>query len=182
MAALKGLYMNKINDNSKAGLAGKTPGILKLLGLYSERLLVKIIFLCMALVTVLLYFWSIPSLYFNLPWTWLKISGSILFALGVPAAVILFKPRRRTFFVVTAAVIAITVWQQSIPPTNDRDWKVPVARLPRVTVKDGDVRISNIRNFDYRSETDFTPRYYTKDFKLIASIFRRPNPFQPRKS
>ena len=28
------------------------------------------------------------------------------------------------------------------------------------------VTIHNIRNFDYRTETDFTPRYYTKTFDL----------------
>lgn len=154
MAEFEDLYMNK------------TAKILKLLGLYSEKLLIKIIFLSLVIFTLLLYFWSIPSLYFNLPWMWLKISGAVLFAVGVPSALILVKPRRRTFFVIVAAVVSITVWQQSIPPTNDRDWQLPVARLPRVTIKGGDIKISNIRNFDYRSETDFTPRYYTKDFRL----------------
>ena len=28
------------------------------------------------------------------------------------------------------------------------------------------VTIHNIRNFDYRTETDFTPRYYDKTFDL----------------
>ncbi len=158
--------MNKTDDISGPEPVRKKAGILKILGLYSERLLIKIIFFSMAVVTLLLYFWSIPSLYFNLPWTWLKISGSILFAVGAPAALILVKPRRRTFFVIAAVTVAITIWQQSIPPTNNRAWKTSVARIPQVSVKGNDVRISNIRNFDYRSETDFTPRYYTKDFKL----------------
>ena len=56
MAALKGLYMNKTDDISKAGPVGKTAKILKILGLYSEKLLVKIIFLSLAVITVLLYF------------------------------------------------------------------------------------------------------------------------------
>ena len=158
--------MNKTDNISKSDTVRRKTEILKILGLYSEKLLVKIIFLSLAILTLLLYFWSIPSLYFSLPWTWLKISASILFAVGAPTALILLKPRRRTFLAIAAATVVITIWQQSIPPTNDRDWKVPVARLPRVTVKGNDVKISNIRNFDYRSETDFTPRYYTKDFKL----------------
>ena len=41
-----------------------------------------------------------------------------------------------------------------------------MARLPQVSIKGNDVKISNIRNFDYRSETDFTPRYYSKHFNL----------------
>ena len=158
--------MNEINDNSKTTPVHKKAKILKTLGLYSEKLLLNIIFFALLIITLLLYFWSIPSLYFILPWIWLKISGSIFFAVGAPAALILLKPRRQTFFVIAATTITITVWQQSIPPTNNRDWQVSVARLPQLTVNGNDVRISNIRNFDYRSETDFTPRYYSRDFKL----------------
>ena len=43
---------------------------------------------------------------------------------------------------------------------------VRLAVLPYATL-DGDlVTVHNIRNFDYRSETDFTPAYYDKTFDL----------------
>ena len=126
----------------------------------------KLLLFAWVFAALALYIWSIPSLYYNLPWLWLQISGSIFFALAVPVSLIVFKTRRRTFLIISVLVLAITVWQQAIPPSNDRDWAPSVARLPDVTISGNDVRITNIRNFDYRSVTDFTPRYYSRNFKL----------------
>ena len=158
--------MTKTEKTSQTKAISRKVKILKTLGLCSEKLLFNIMFAALIIVTLLLYLWSIPSLYFNLPWTWLKISGCIIFAVGAPTALIVLKPRRTIFFIISFLSLAITIWQQAIPPTNDRNWKVSVARLPQVSIKDNDVKISNIRNFDYRSETDFTPRYYSKHFNL----------------
>jgi Domain of unknown function (DUF4105) len=140
--------------------------ILRFLGLQTGKLAVNLIFMALAIITLALYLWSIASLSFILPWAWLQIPGAIIFALACPAALIFIKPRRRTFLIITGLVLVITIWQQAIPPSNDRDWKPSVARLPKIAVVGNEIRISNIRNFDYRSETDFTPRYYDKNYKL----------------
>lgn len=59
----------------------------------------------------------------------------------------------------------LIVWGRATP-SNDRDWKPEVAVLPYADI-DGDlVTIHNIRNFDYRTETDFTPAYYDRTFDL----------------
>jgi hypothetical protein len=57
-------------------------------------------------------------------------------------------------------------WYFSLSPSNDRQWAPEVAVLPTATVNGNQVEIRTIRNFDYRSETDFTPRYYDKTFNL----------------
>ncbi len=138
--------------------------ILHKLGLNSKKWLINTIFTILVIVIFALYLWSIAALYFLLPH--FKLFGSIALAITVPPAIILIKPRRRTLLIVGGVVLIITVWQQSIPPTNDRDWQPSVARLPQIAVVGNEVRISNIRNFAYRSETDFTPRYYSRNFKL----------------
>ncbi len=51
-------------------------------------------------------------------------------------------------------------------PTNDRDWQTDVAVLPYATVNGNQITMHNIRNFDYRTETDYTPAYYDKTFDL----------------
>jgi len=57
------------------------------------------------------------------------------------------------------------VWS-GVKPSNQRDWQPDVAELAYATF-DGDlVTIPNIRNFDYRTETDYTPRYYDKTLDL----------------
>ena len=69
------------------------------------------------------------------------------------------------FVVIFSALIA---WWGTIAPANDRDWRSEEAVLPFATF-DGDlVTVHNIRNFDYRSETDFTPAYYDRTFDLRA--------------
>jgi len=66
-----------------------------------------------------------------------------------------------------AALFAIAlVWYFNIEPSNDRDWVTENARLPWATVEGGTVTLHEIRNFAYRTETDFTPAYYDKRFEL----------------
>jgi len=61
---------------------------------------------------------------------------------------------------------AMLVWFFGIEPSNERDWLAENAVLPHATI-DGDiVTVHNIRNFSYRTETDFTPAYYDKRFDL----------------
>ncbi|MFP5258914.1 MAG: DUF4105 domain-containing protein, partial [Acidobacteriota bacterium] len=58
------------------------------------------------------------------------------------------------------------LWWSTIAPTNDRDWQPDVAVLPYAEVNGEAVTVRNVRNFDYRSETDFTPRYFDKTYDL----------------
>ncbi|WP_300656132.1 DUF4105 domain-containing protein [Pseudomonas sp.] len=53
-----------------------------------------------------------------------------------------------------------------LEPSNERDWQTDVAVLPYATIEGNLVTVHNIRNFDYRSETDFTPAWYDKSFDL----------------
>lgn len=91
------------------------------------------------------------------------------FALASLAALIGFAQRRWRWRALGAFLLLFALllaWWQGIEPSNDRDWRTDVAVLPYATV-DGDlVTMHNIRNFDYRSETDYTPAYYDKRYDL----------------
>lgn len=84
------------------------------------------------------------------------------------AVTALFVPRWRLPGMATLAVlcVALTVLWTSIEPTNKRDWQPEVAVLPYATISDDQVTVHNIRNFDYRSETDYTVAYHDKPFDL----------------
>ncbi len=89
-------------------------------------------------------------------------------AAGLAAVVALLFRRgmRLALPVFAVALVAIGVWWSSIRPSNERDWQPEVARLAYATI-DGDlVTVHNIRNFDYRTETDFTPAYYDRTYDL----------------
>lgn len=50
--------------------------------------------------------------------------------------------------------------------SNNHDWAVHHKILARAEINGAQVKISNIRNFRYRSETDFDANYYDKVFDL----------------
>jgi hypothetical protein len=66
-----------------------------------------------------------------------------------------------------AALFALLVgcWS-TIQPSNARDWVTENAVLAYATIDGDRIGLHNIRNFDYRSETDFTPAYYDRTFDL----------------
>lgn len=91
------------------------------------------------------------------------IAAAVYAAVAVAAMVI---PAGETLVAFGAAFLILVFWWLGIRPSNDRDWQPDVARLATVDI-DGDlITIHNVRNIEYRSETDFTLRYYEKTFDL----------------
>jgi hypothetical protein len=87
-------------------------------------------------------------------------------ALGAIGSLIMRRWYRPAFGALLIASVALFSWWSTIEPSNDREWKPEVTVLPQAT-REGDlVTIRNIRNFDYRTPTDFTPEYYDKTFDL----------------
>ncbi|HEX7249647.1 MAG TPA: DUF4105 domain-containing protein [Burkholderiales bacterium] len=65
------------------------------------------------------------------------------------------------------ALFMLVLWQwEAIEPSNAREWQPETARLPYAEVRGDSVTLHDIRNFDYRTETEFTPAYYDKTFDL----------------
>lgn len=62
-------------------------------------------------------------------------------------------------------VIALA-WWLSISPSNNRVWQADVSRLPSATIEGDHVTVHNVRDFIYRTETDFTPAWYDKTYDL----------------
>jgi hypothetical protein len=94
--------------------------------------------------------------------------ASVFAALGLVALGTLVARRARRATITTFAVafaLVLVVWG-SATPSNSRDWQPEVAVLPYADIKGDLVTVHNIRNFDYRTETDFTPAYYDKTFDL----------------
>lgn len=77
--------------------------------------------------------------------------------------------RRRAKVALAAFSVLFAVllgWWSGIEPSNDRDWQPDVARLAYAEINGDRVTVRNVRNFDYRSETDYTPHYYDRTYDL----------------
>jgi hypothetical protein len=104
--------------------------------------------------------------YSDLPSAQLRTVLAWAFAGATVLAFAVVPRRRRTlagFLVVFALVL---VWWLQIAPSNDRAWQPDVARLAYADIDGERITLHDIRNFDYRSETDFTPRWYDATFDL----------------
>jgi hypothetical protein len=79
---------------------------------------------------------------------------------------ILWQPLWQPWTALVGVTGLFLIWWFRQQPSHDREWETAVAVLPRA-VRDGDaIRIENVRNFEYRSLEDFTPRYESRTYHL----------------
>jgi len=108
--------------------------------------------------------WAFGALSFDGPGTLL----AALNMLAILAAMVFCKFRWRAWAVWAACMAAILAWWFSQKPPLDGEWQPDVAMLASAEV-DGDVvTFHNVRDFDYRSESDFTPRWTTRQVRLSS--------------
>jgi uncharacterized protein DUF4105 len=111
--------------------------------------------------------WGTGMLYFSpfLPEAWRPYGSGAYVLLTLLA--FLFLPRRGRTALGALAVFGILVFIfLRIPASNDRDWQPEVANAPFATIKGDMITIHNVRNFNYRSESDFDARWENRTYDL----------------
>jgi hypothetical protein len=73
---------------------------------------------------------------------------------------------RRIAIILAAVAAAYALLVVAVRPSNDRDWSVDQAVLPRAEIHGPLVTIRNVRNFRYEATDRYTPGYYDKTFDL----------------
>ena len=61
---------------------------------------------------------------------------------------------------------ALLIGWRRIAPSNDRIWADEVAQITTGSVDGNRVTLQNVRNFDWRTKSDFTPRWETRRYDL----------------
>ena len=102
---------------------------------------------------------------FGEPVRGLLSGATVVFALVVVAA--LATPRRWLALAVYAASFALFLaWWATITPSNDRNWTPDVARAVTATIDGDRLVVENVRNFAWRSDTDFDQRWEQRTYNL----------------
>ena len=94
---------------------------------------------------------------------------AILIVLGIGVSFALGRRTQRWGIrgvIAALPFVLVLCWWLSLTASNDRDWIADVRELPRAEIDGDRLVIHNVRNFDYRSETDFTERWETREYDL----------------
>lgn len=111
--------------------------------------------------------WSALALFYTAPGP--PLLRQALGALAVIVGVAGFWRTDSTWRALAPALAifgAVLLWYLSLQPKQDAPWQPDVARLPRAELDGDRLTVHNVRDFDYRSETDFTPRWETRSYDL----------------
>jgi hypothetical protein len=110
--------------------------------------------------------WAGAALFYTLPGP-PALKGSIaLLAVAVGLAALVFARLGRALAVSGALLAATALWWMQLRPSNHEDWARENARTPHGEVTGDQLVLHDVRNFDYRTETDFTEHWETRRYDL----------------
>ncbi|WP_208281049.1 Lnb N-terminal periplasmic domain-containing protein [Massilia oculi] len=124
-----------------------------------------------ALPVVAVTTWGALALWFQLAPALALAIGGAWALLGLAAALVLarapgWRHERRLLLAGALAALAMLGWWQSLAPSHARPWADDVARLLESTVDGDRLELRNVRAFEWRTETDYTPRWETRRYDL----------------
>jgi hypothetical protein len=80
------------------------------------------------------------------------------------------RPWWRAVPAILAPFAIVLAWWLTLAPSNERDWRPDVARLPTATIDGSLLTVRNVRNFAYRNDNDFTERWETHRYDLDTLV------------
>jgi len=110
--------------------------------------------------------WAVAALRFDVRVSWLRAPLASAYVLAVLAVWIFVKGRWLQIALTACGFVLVLGWWLTLRPSNDRDWQPDLALVAYAEINGNKVSVHNIRNCEYRSETDFDVRYYDKTFDL----------------
>ena len=120
------------------------------------------IFACLAALACAI--WAFGALYFDFPTA--HGLAAIPFVIVSLAVVIFFRGKLLKLATVFGVFTLVVLWWLTLKPSNDGVWQPDVAQTAWAEINGDEVTLHNVRNCDYRTETDFTPRWETRTVRL----------------
>lgn len=112
-----------------------------------------------------IYYQLSGSRYFNsvIIGLWVLVSFALLCAIWITQ---LHEYRKALLILFIFLVVVLFIWWRSIPPSLTRDWAPEVTHTVSAQINDNIARLNNIRDFDWRTEQDFTANWKNADYDL----------------
>ena len=108
--------------------------------------------------------WAFGALYFDFPR--IGALAAILFVVILLAAIIFVRGQLLKLAIALGASAIVAGWWLTLKPSNDRAWQPDVSQTGWAEINGDEVTIHNVRNCDYRTDTDFTPHWEPRTVRL----------------
>jgi hypothetical protein len=121
------------------------------------------------IVLPLLTLWGGFALWYQIPGGQVLKAVSVVVWVAVGLATLIAVTKGRTVFGLGCFAVAfagLLLWWHQILPSNQRVWADDVSRTASGRVDGNLVTLYNVRNFDWRSDTDYTQRWETRTYDL----------------
>src|SRR6202158_178694 len=104
----------------------------------------------------LLTLWAAAALHVHFRVAALRVPLAVIYVLGTIAILLKVESRRWAAALCFACFCVVLGWWLSLKPSNDGAWQPDVARTAWAEMDGDRVTIHNLRNCDYRTETNYT--------------------------
>ncbi|CAH1658059.1 conserved membrane hypothetical protein [Hyphomicrobiales bacterium] len=127
------------------------------------------IVVALLVVAILLFgIWWSGALWFRLPVgpyaRYAAIAGWCALSLGT--IVMLLRGDWRPLVLYAVVLVGLSLWWSTIRPSNTRQWADDVSQMLSAEINGNSVTLHNVRNFEWRTETDYTPHWETRRYDL----------------
>lgn len=105
--------------------------------------------------------WAFGALYYDA-----NRLAACLLGLALLVALIAIPRQERKLAATLAAFLAVLIWWRTLQPSQSRNWQPDVSQTGWAEVRGDEIVFHNVRNCEYRTETDYTPRWETRTVRL----------------
>ena len=127
----------------------------------------KLIRIIISIIILGCWLWGSLAIYYAGPENQIVLyTILLLFITTLPLSFYLTRSFNKTALTSIVIFSLLQIWWNTLSPSNDKEWAVDTARIPYAEINGNKLTMHNVRNFDYRSETDFTERWETRYYDL----------------
>ena len=134
-------------------------------GRWMRRFVIALLSLAMVLTGA----WAVMALHYQLPLSqpWKALAGIAWAAFALTSVVLAWRgSAARAILSYGIAFALLLGWWARIEPSDTRIWADDVSRHLQATRQGDILTLTNVRNFDWRTDTDYTPRWETRSYDL----------------
>jgi hypothetical protein len=122
--------------------------------------------LLVLLIVIIAAVWAVGAVWYDAPFGNANRVLAGLLAVVFAIALIFVRPFWRKAGAVALLFAGVLIWWLTLSPTNDSDWQPDVAQKAWADIQGDEVTLHNVRNCDYRTETDYTPHWETRTVRI----------------